>query len=141
MLASINAAILVHALKNIDVAHYYKCYSFIEGGSGQRKLTVIPPESEGYSAKLLKSSSNNGRHMLFIVPLQDEIDISPLPFDAPEFSKMPKSQCKTCGETLPLQALALHVESCSKPDSDQVSLKCSLKCFELTLFLLLLLLL
>jgi len=76
--------------------------------------------------------------MLFIVPLQDEIDISPLPFDAPEFSKMPKSQCKTCGETLPLQALALHVELCSKPDSDQVSLKCSLNCFELALFLLLL---
>ncbi|KAM9431931.1 uncharacterized protein Hap1MRO34_002924 [Clarias gariepinus] len=31
---------------------------------------------------------------------------------------MPKSQCKTCGESLPLQALALHVESCSKSDSD-----------------------
>uniref|UniRef100_A0A8C2H3U6 HECT domain-containing protein n=1 Tax=Cyprinus carpio TaxID=7962 RepID=A0A8C2H3U6_CYPCA len=100
------------------------------GGSGQRKLTVIPPESEGYSAKLLKSSSNNGRHMLFIVPLQDEIDISPLPFDAPEFSKMPKSQCKTCGETLPLQALALHVESCSKPDSDQEAEEESSDCLE-----------
>ncbi|KAI2665849.1 G2/M phase-specific E3 ubiquitin-protein ligase [Labeo rohita] len=88
------------------------------GRSGQRKLTVIPPESEGYTAKLLKSSCNNGRHMLFIVPIQDEIDTQPLPFDAPEFIKMPKSQCKMCGESLPLQALALHVESCSKPDSD-----------------------
>ncbi len=82
---------------------------------------MIPPESEGYTAKLLKSSSNNGRHMLFIIPLQDEIDTAPLPFDAPEFSKMPKSQCKTSGETLTLQALALHIESCNKPDSDQVS--------------------
>lgn len=76
--------------------------------------------------------------MIFIVPLQDEIDIAQLPFDAPEFNKMPKSQCKTCGETLPLQALALHVESCSKPDSDQVSLKYSFNRFELALFLLLL---
>ncbi len=60
--------------------------------------------------------------MLFIIPLQDEIDTVPLPFGAPEFSKMLKSQCKTCGETLSLQDLAsLHVESCSKPDSDQVS--------------------
>ncbi len=83
---------------------------------------MIPPESEGYTAKLLKSSSNNGRYMLFIIPLQDEIDTVPLPFGAPEFSKMLKSQCKTCGETLSLQDLAsLHVESCSKPDSDQVS--------------------
>ncbi|XP_062847590.1 uncharacterized protein LOC134310012 isoform X2 [Trichomycterus rosablanca] len=34
---------------------------------------------------------------------------------------MPKSQCKTCGETLPLQVLALHVQTCSKSseDSDQ----------------------
>ncbi|KAI2646736.1 Acetyl-CoA decarbonylase/synthase complex subunit alpha 1 [Labeo rohita] len=84
----------------------------------RHQLTVIPPESEGHTAKLLKSSSNNGRHMLFIVPIQDEIDTQPLPFDTPEFIKMPKSQCKTCGESLPLQALALHVESCSKPDSD-----------------------
>ncbi|XP_062849559.1 uncharacterized protein LOC134311810 [Trichomycterus rosablanca] len=45
----------------------------------------------------------------------------PLPYDSPEFSKMPKSQCKTCGETLPLQVLALHVQTCSKSseDSDQ----------------------
>ncbi|XP_034536180.1 uncharacterized protein LOC117810445 isoform X2 [Notolabrus celidotus] len=84
------------------------------GGSGQRKLAVIPPESEGYNAKLLKSTSNNGRHTIFIVPLQDEIDTVPLLADAPEFSKMPKSQCKTCGEILPLQALALHLDSCSK---------------------------
>ncbi|XP_067289365.1 uncharacterized protein [Pseudorasbora parva] len=100
------------------------------GGSGQRKLTVIPPESEGYTTKLLKSTSNNGRHMLFIVPLQDEIDTAPLPFDAPEFSKMPKSQCKTCGESLPLQALALHVDSCSKPDSDQEAEEESSYCLE-----------
>ncbi|XP_049319012.1 uncharacterized protein LOC111188278 isoform X2 [Astyanax mexicanus] len=95
------------------------------GGSGQRKLTVIPPESEGYNAKHLKSVSNNGKHIIFIVPLQEEIDIMPLPHDSPEFSKMPKSQCNTCGETLPLQVLALHVQACtrSSEDSDQEQVK------------------
>lgn len=82
---------------------------------------LIPPESEGYTAKLLKTVSNNGRNMIFIVPLQDEIDTTPLPSDAPEFSKMPKSQCKTCGEILPLQVLALHVDSCSKSTTEEVS--------------------
>ncbi|XP_058626901.1 uncharacterized protein LOC131537463 isoform X2 [Onychostoma macrolepis] len=116
--AEITAALTVEYPKMENLMGGWLVYKG-SGGSGQRKLTVNPPESEGYTAKLLKGSSNNGRHMLFIIPLQDETDTAPLPFDAPEFSKMPKSQCKTCGETLPLQALALHVESCSKPDSDQ----------------------
>nr|XP_055060770.1 uncharacterized protein LOC129444253 isoform X3 [Misgurnus anguillicaudatus] len=89
------------------------------GGSGQRKLVLIPPESEGYTAKLLKTVSNNGRHTIFIVPLQNEIDTTPLPSDAPEFRKMPKSQCKTCGEILPLQVLALHVDSCGKSTTEE----------------------
>ncbi|KAL3063653.1 hypothetical protein OYC64_000062 [Pagothenia borchgrevinki] len=88
------------------------------GGSGLRKLSVIPPESEGYTAKMLKGISNNGKHTLFVIPLQEELDTTPLPADAPEFSKMPTSQCRTCGETLPLQFLALHVESCSKSAED-----------------------
>ncbi|CAL8349294.1 unnamed protein product [Boreogadus saida] len=46
--------------------------------------------------------------MIFIVPLQDEIDTTPLRPDAPEFSKMPNSQCKTCGEILPLQVLYMY---------------------------------
>nr|XP_055023122.1 uncharacterized protein LOC129413464 [Misgurnus anguillicaudatus] len=91
------------------------------GGSGQRKLVLIPPESEGYTAKLLKTVSNNGRHTIFIVPLQNEIDTTPLPSDAPEFRKMPKSQCKTCGEILPLQVLALHVDSGGKSTTEEVS--------------------
>lgn len=82
---------------------------------------LILPESEGYTTKQLKTASNYGKITIFIAPIQDEIDITPLPADAPEFSKMPKSQCKTCGDTLPLQALALHVVSCSKSSSEEVS--------------------
>ncbi|KAF3858971.1 hypothetical protein F7725_021370 [Dissostichus mawsoni] len=67
---------------------------------------------------MLKGISNNGRHTLFVIPLQKELDTTPLPADAAEFSKMPTSQCRTCGETLPQQFLALHVESCSKSAED-----------------------
>lgn len=91
----------------------------VTGGNGQRKLTLVQPESEGYNSKLLKTASNSGRNMLFIIPIQDEIDTTPLPADAPEFSKMPKSQCKTCGEILPLQVLALHVEGCRKSSAEE----------------------
>lgn len=102
-------------------------FQTIEGGSGQRKLSVIPPESEGYTAKILKTASSNGRHVIFIIPLQDEISTEPLPANAPEFSKMPKSQCKTCGAILPLQVLALHVESCGKAteESEEVGFLCT----------------
>ncbi len=85
----------------------------IQGGCGQRKLNVVPPESEGYTAKSLKTASNNGKSTLYIVPLQDTIDTSPLPPHAAEFEKMPKSICKTCGVMMPLQVLALHIENCA----------------------------
>lgn len=88
--AEITAALTVEYPKMENLMGGWLVYKG-SGGSGQRKLTVIPPESEGYTAKLLKSSSNKGRHMLFIIPLQDEIDTAPLPFNAREFSKMSKS--------------------------------------------------
>ncbi|XP_062393652.1 G2/M phase-specific E3 ubiquitin-protein ligase-like isoform X2 [Sardina pilchardus] len=48
------------------------------GGSGRRKLTVIPPEAEGYSVKALRAVSTGGKAILFIVPLQERLDTSPL---------------------------------------------------------------
>lgn len=51
--------------------------------------------------------------MLYIVPLQDEFDLSPLPSDAQEFSQMPKAECKKCPKSMPLQILALHVKECN----------------------------
>ncbi|KAK1176064.1 hypothetical protein AOXY_G867, partial [Acipenser oxyrinchus oxyrinchus] len=52
-------------------------------------LVVIPPESEGYTGKLLKSASGGGKIVLYIVPLQEEIDTMPLPLNSKEFVKMP----------------------------------------------------
>lgn len=84
----------------------------ILGGSGQRNLSLVSQGTQGYTAKTLKMATNNGKNALYIVPLQEKIDTTPLPHDAAEFSKMPKSQCKTCGVTMPLQLLVCHVENC-----------------------------
>ncbi|RXN34359.1 G2 M phase-specific E3 ubiquitin- ligase-like protein [Labeo rohita] len=43
----------------------------------------------------------------------DTIDSTPLSPHAAEFEKMLKSVCKKCGVTMPLQVLALHVDSCA----------------------------
>ncbi|CAL8315343.1 unnamed protein product [Arctogadus glacialis] len=83
------------------------------GGSGRRKLSIIPTESEGYSTRLLKSASNNGKNTMFIVPLQEQLSTEPLPYDSAEFAKMPQSSCITCGSQRPLQLLPLHVEGCN----------------------------
>lgn len=82
------------------------------GGSGQRKLNIIPIDSEGYSGRQLRVASNNGKNVLFLIPLQEELETSPLPFSSPEFSKMPKVACNSCSELIPLQMLALHSETC-----------------------------
>ncbi|CAL8350446.1 unnamed protein product [Boreogadus saida] len=83
------------------------------GGSGRRKLSIIPTESEGYSTRLLKSASNNGKNTMFIVPLQELLSTEPLPYDSAEFAMMPQSSCITCGSQMPLQLLPLHVEGCN----------------------------
>nr|XP_055057119.1 uncharacterized protein LOC129441489 [Misgurnus anguillicaudatus] len=82
------------------------------GGSGQRKLSLVTMDSEGYSGRQLRSVSNSGKNILFLVPLQEEMDTQPLPYNSAEFSKMPKVPCVTCNTTMPLQMLALHAEEC-----------------------------
>ncbi len=83
-----------------------------KGGSGWRKLTVIPPEAEGYSVKALQAVSAGGKATFYIVPLQETLDTSPLPPDSHQFSKMPKKTCHQCNEVMPLQMLAVHVKTC-----------------------------
>ncbi|XP_057674334.1 uncharacterized protein LOC130905211 [Corythoichthys intestinalis] len=80
------------------------------GGHGRRKLSAVAFESEGYTGTVLRSASASGKFMLYIAPLQEEIDMTPLPADAPEFSLMPKATCTQCKKILPLQMLALHVQ-------------------------------
>ncbi|XP_039681989.1 uncharacterized protein LOC120575337 [Perca fluviatilis] len=81
------------------------------GGSGQWKLNLLTPEEEGYTgASLVKSWGGKG--CLYIMPIQNTLDISPLPFTALEFQAMPKAQCVSCQEYVPLQLLGLHVKTC-----------------------------
>lgn len=89
------------------------CYlSVNKGGGARRKLTVIPPETEGYSVKTLKAVSGGGKSTFYIVPLQETLDTSPLPPDSQHFSKMPKKICYQCNEVMPLQMLAVHINTC-----------------------------
>ncbi|CAI5646093.1 uncharacterized protein LOC100707485 isoform X2 [Oreochromis niloticus] len=102
------------------------------GGSGRRKLTVIPPETEGYSVKTLKAVSGGGKSTFYIVPLQETLDTSPLPPDSQHFSKMPKKLCYQCNEVMPLQMLAVHINTCKgkfSPDEtdDEESELCIVK--------------
>ncbi|XP_067227454.1 uncharacterized protein [Chanodichthys erythropterus] len=89
--------------------------------SGQRKLTLIPTDSDGYSTRLLKSVSKNGKNMLYVVPLQEQLSIEPLPYDAVEFAKMPLSNCMKCSKKIPLPLLPLHIEECNTTETEYVN--------------------
>ncbi|XP_041917359.1 uncharacterized protein LOC121681602 [Alosa sapidissima] len=91
------------------------------GGNGRRHLSVVPPESEGYTGSTIRSASGGGKTMLYIVPLQEEFDLVPLACDAQEFSLMPKAECKNCFKVMPLQLLALHVKQCDVLECDSDS--------------------
>ncbi|XP_053345670.1 uncharacterized protein LOC128515610 [Clarias gariepinus] len=92
-----------------------------KGGGGRRKLSIIPTDSDGYSTRLLKSVSNNGKNMLFVVPLQEQLSIEPLPFDSVEFAKMPQSNCMKCGRKIPLPLLPLHIKECKVTQTESVT--------------------
>lgn len=101
--------IIIFLLKQLLLPSHYK-----PGGGGRRKLCEIPTDVEGYSCRLLKAASNNGKSIIFIVPLQEEMSTAPLPYDSVEFSKMPQVPCVTCGTKMPLQMLALHADQCQQ---------------------------
>lgn len=91
--------------------------SLFIGGCGVRRLNIIPPDSEGYTGSQIKTASASGKTMLYVVPLQEELDLNPLPNDAREFKKMPKATCQMCNKSMPLQVLALHIQVCKSHDS------------------------
>lgn len=92
-------------------------FTLFIGGCGIRRLNVIPPDSEGYTGSQIKSASASGKTMLYVIPLQEELDLNPLPNDAREFRKMPKATCQMCNKSMPLQVLALHIQVCKSKDS------------------------
>lgn len=66
---------------------------YVTGGCGQRKLSIVPMDMEGYSGRQLRAVINNGKNQLFLVPLQEELDTEPLPYDSAEFARMPQVPC------------------------------------------------
>lgn len=81
------------------------------GGSGQRKLNVVAPEAEGYTGSYLIKTVG-GKSCLYIMPIQNSLDISPLPYSSKEFEKMPKARCATCHTDMPVQLLTAHIQKC-----------------------------
>lgn len=92
--------------------------SVFAGGHGRRKLLAIPPDVDGYTGRLIRSVSGAGKTTMYIVPLQQDLDLTPLPSDATEFQKMPKAACQVCKENMPLHILALHIEGCMESAAD-----------------------
>ncbi len=109
LLQKVSGKFMIPKAFSYVLSFYQHCYCFshicLKGGSGQRKTTSLTQDSQGYTEKILKASSDNGKNVIYIVPLQEEIDITPLPYDAPEFHNMPKNICMTCGTSVPLQLL------------------------------------
>ncbi|XP_062409026.1 uncharacterized protein LOC134099994 [Sardina pilchardus] len=89
------------------------------GGSGQRKLMVVPLDAEGYTGRQLKSASNNGKNVIFLAPVQEELDTEPLPYNSAEFARMPQVACLVCNHSMPLQMLTLHAENCTATAVEQ----------------------
>ncbi|MEQ2295859.1 hypothetical protein AMECASPLE_018851 [Ameca splendens] len=46
-----------------------------KSGSGRRNLSAVSQGTQGYPAIMLKMAANNGRHTLFIVPLQEKLTL------------------------------------------------------------------
>ncbi|XP_061906727.1 uncharacterized protein K02A2.6-like isoform X2 [Entelurus aequoreus] len=99
------------------------------GGSGQRKLCIVPPEAEGYTGRYL-SAVGRGKSALYIVPVQGNLDMTPLPNCAKEFERMPKATCHTCSVGMPVQLLAAHVAFCGRDKILDVTIERTTDCLE-----------
>ncbi|XP_056612058.1 uncharacterized protein LOC130428228 [Triplophysa dalaica] len=82
------------------------------GGWGIRKLTIVAPADCGYTGRLVKATKVGENSVLYIAPLQDELDTTPSPPSSESFRNMPKAVCKKCNILYPLQVLTNHIKSC-----------------------------
>nr|XP_055057045.1 uncharacterized protein LOC129441422 [Misgurnus anguillicaudatus] len=95
-------------------------FSKSSGGWGSRKLTLIPPDESGYNAKNLKTATNGFKGVIYIAPLQMELNTSALPPESESFNEMPKEKCQRCGVSYPLLILTTHINTCAtNEDAEQ----------------------
>lgn len=83
----------------------------LSGGWGSRKLSLVAPADCGYTGRLIKTSKIGENSVIYIAPLQDELDIAPLPPPSEAFRDM--RDCKKCKILYPLQILTNHIKTCS----------------------------
>ncbi|XP_073805090.1 uncharacterized protein [Danio rerio] len=73
----------------------------------------MAPADCGYTGRLIKATKIGENSVLYIAPLQDELDTAPLPPSSEAFRDMPNAICKKCNESYPLQLLTNHIKSCT----------------------------
>ncbi len=93
-------------------------FMFSIGGWGSRKLSLVAPDHTGYTGKIVKAASQGGKSPLYIAPIQDELNTTPLQLSNDVFSDMPKAMCQKCRAAIPLQLLMEHLKSCNIIDVD-----------------------
>ncbi|CAL8363296.1 unnamed protein product [Boreogadus saida] len=82
----------------------------------QRHLNLVSPDETGYTGAGL-TRAWGGKGCLYIMPIQHRLSTDPLPFTASEFKDMPKARCVTCSQSVPLQLLSMHVDTCSRSET------------------------
>lgn len=97
---------------------------------------MVSPEDCGYTGLMVRNASGGGKAVLYIAPIQEELDTQPLPPDSKSFSNMPKAMCHSCQSSFPLQILAIHVETCKPSDLLEVCTRClgNVACIIITLW-------
>lgn len=72
---------------------------------------AIPPDESGYNAKHLKTATQGFKGVLYIAPLQMELDSTALSPEYETFNDMPKEKCQRCGSSCPLLILTAQIKT------------------------------
>ncbi len=75
----------------------------------------------GSKNKQLKAATQGFKGVLYIAPIQMEIDTTALPPESESFNDMQKEKCQKCGITYPLVILTAHIKSCVTNDEAEQS--------------------
>eukprot|EP00111_Clytia_hemisphaerica_P014123 TCONS_00041600-protein len=87
------------------------------GGSGKRRLIRIATGPCGYSVPYLKDSCNIGHATIYVVPIQESLDMTKI---VTRSYCSPTVECIFCGDFVELLLLQEHTKICSKnPGNEQ----------------------
>lgn len=75
-------------------------------------LEVIHPPNSGYTTQFLSEESCIGQAIIYIRPLQKELDITPTVTVSEPAENCPVEECIECGESVPVISLRKHIQEC-----------------------------